>query len=97
MVYERSAETNARIIISLLAVGIAVMFIRFMSKNVSRMNMGSMNPFSKMTKADFRLIDPSIKQGKGVKFSDVAGLKVVSSKLMIFILFYIIALSSSQF
>ena len=39
--------------------------------------MGSMNPFSKMTKADFTLIDPSIKQGKGVKFSDVAGLKVV--------------------
>ena len=83
MVYERSAETNARIIISLLAVGIAVMFIRFMSKNVSRMNMGSMNPFSKMTKADFRLIDPSIKQGKGVKFSDVAGLKVDSSKLLL--------------
>merc|ERR1719516_291490 len=85
VVYERSAETNARIIISLLAVGIAVMFIRFMSKNVSRMNMGSMNPFSKMTKADFTLIDPSIKQGKGVKFSDVAGLKEPKVEVLEFV------------
>jgi len=85
VVYERRAETNARIIISMIALGIAVMFIRFMSKNVSRMSMGSMNPFSKMTKADFTLIDPSIKQGKGVKFADVAGLKEPKVEVLEFV------------
>lgn len=28
-----------------------------------------------MSKAEFTLVDPQIKQGKGTKFSDVAGLK----------------------
>ena len=38
--------------------------------------MTSMNPFLKMSKADFTLVDPQVRTGKGVKFSDVAGLKV---------------------
>ena len=33
------------------------------------------NPFAGLTKADFTLVDPQIRSGKGVKFSDVAGLK----------------------
>ena len=36
---------------------------------------GGANPFSRLTKADFTLIDPQIKKNKGVKFGDVAGLK----------------------
>ena len=39
-----------------------------------------MNPFMKLTKADFTLVDPQIRTGKGVKFSDVAGLKVIEIK-----------------
>ena len=38
--------------------------------------MSSMNPFMKLTKADFTLIDPQLRTGKGVKFNDVAGLRV---------------------
>merc|ERR1719429_949921 len=35
-----------------------------------------MNPFTKMRRAEYTLIDPQLKsKGKGVKFSDVAGLK----------------------
>lgn len=36
---------------------------------------GGLNPFSRMTKASFTLVDPQIRTGKGIKFSDVAGLK----------------------
>merc|ERR1719367_2180475 len=44
-----------------------------------------MNPMTKMQKADFTLIDPSIKQGKGVKFSDVAGLKEPKVEVLEFV------------
>lgn len=39
-----------------------------------------MNPFMKLSKADFTLVDPQIRTGKGVKFADVAGLKVIKIK-----------------
>merc|ERR1719251_660921 len=55
-------------------------------KNV-RMNLGSggLNPFSSMTKGDFTLIDPMIKKGQGVKFSDVAGLKEPKVEVLEFV------------
>merc|ERR1719189_3102232 len=43
------------------------------------------NPFSKMGKADFTLIDPMIRKGKGTKFSDVAGLKEPKVELLEFV------------
>merc|ERR1719431_914016 len=55
-----------------------------MSKNV-RTQIGGANPFSKMGKADFTLIDPMIRKGKGVKFSDVAGLKEAKVEVKEFI------------
>merc|ERR1719330_1045749 len=55
-----------------------------MSKNV-RTQMGGANPFSKMGKADFTLIDPMIRKGKGTKFSDVAGLKEPKVEVMEFV------------
>ena len=60
---------------ALLVLGVLGLFIRVVSKNMSKMDISSMNPMSKMQKADFTLIDPMIKKGQGVKFSDVAGLK----------------------
>ena len=36
---------------------------------------GMANPFGRMSKADFTLVDPQIRRNKGIKFSDVAGLK----------------------
>merc|ERR1719290_586939 len=55
-----------------------------MSKNV-RTQMGGANPFSRMGKADFTLIDPMIRKGKGVKFSDVAGLKQPKIEVLEFV------------
>ena len=56
-------------------------------KNV-RMDVSSMNPMnamSKLKKADFTLIDPQIKKGKGVKFDDVAGLKEPKVEVLEFV------------
>merc|ERR1719154_163111 len=44
-----------------------------------------MNPMSKMQKADFTLIDPAIRKGKGTKFSDVAGLKEPKVEVLEFV------------
>ena len=63
-----------------------VFLFRMVTKNV-RMNIGGggLNPFSSMTKADFTLIDPMIKKGQGVKFSDVAGLKEPKVEVLEFV------------
>merc|ERR1719495_1723998 len=84
--YERRSETVGRTIAMVISLGVMVLLFRMLSKNV-RMTMGSggMNPFSSMTKADFTLIDPMIKKGKGVKFSDVAGLKEPKVEVLEFV------------
>ena len=69
---------------SLLIIGLMILFIRVITKNV-RMDMSSMNPMSKMQKANFTLIDPMIKKGKGTKFSDVAGLKEPKVEVLEFV------------
>ena len=46
---------------------------------------GSANPFTKMTKAEFTLIDPMVRKGKGTKFSDVAGLKEPKIEVLEFV------------
>ena len=73
--YERKSEGLARAIsmIIALAIGGAVLMIL---RNAGSQFTGSMNPFTKMRRADYTLVDPQLKnKGKGVKFSDVAGLR----------------------
>ena len=69
---------------SVLVIGLMILFIRVITKNV-RMDMSSMNPMSKMQKADFTLIDPAIRKGKGTKFCDVAGLKEPKVEVLEFV------------
>jgi len=85
--YERKSETMGRLFGMLLIAGILVLLfrgVRAMSKNV-RTQMGGANPFTKMGKADFTLIDPMIRKGKGTKFSDVAGLKEPKVEVLEFV------------
>ena len=87
--YERQSENFGRGIAMLLGLALVILAFRgfqAMSKNV-RSSMGGAggNPFSSMTKADFTLIDPMIKKGKGTKFSDVAGLKEPKVELLEFV------------
>lgn len=62
-----------------MGIGLTIGFFIFRSLSASfKASGGGMmsNPFSKLTKADFTLVDPGIVTGKkGVKFADVAGLK----------------------
>jgi len=82
--YERRSEAVGRTFASVLVIGLMILFIRVITKNV-RMDMSSMNPMSKMQKADFTLIDPAIRKGKGTKFSDVAGLKEPKVEVLEFV------------
>merc|ERR1719295_871539 len=81
--YERNSENLARMI----SVGFLVFlgFLFFRAMRGTRISMGDMNPFQTMSKADFTLIDPLNKKGKGVKFRDVAGLKEPKIELMEFV------------
>merc|ERR1719480_646294 len=82
--YERRSEAVGRTFASFLVIGLMILFIRVITKNV-RMDMSSMNPMTKMQKADFTLIDPMIRKGKGTKFSDVAGLKEPKVEVLEFV------------
>jgi len=81
--YERKSESFARVVSLLIFLGLAAMVLKG-AGNV-RANMGSMNPLGKLQKADFTLINPQIKTGKGVKFSDVAGLREAKVEVMEFV------------
>jgi spastic paraplegia protein 7 len=85
--YERKSEDMGRLMAWILIGGMALLAIRGLtsaSKNM-RATMKSSNPFTKMTKADFTLIDPMIRKGKGTKFSDVAGLMEPKVELLEFV------------
>jgi len=85
--YERRSESMGRVFGMLLIAGILVMMFKgmgAMTKNV-RSQIGGANPFSRMGKADFTLIDPLIRKGKGTKFSDVAGLKEPKVEVLEFV------------
>lgn len=81
--YERSSELVGRVVGLVLVLGFLALLFRGAS-NV-RASVGSMNPFQTMGKAEFTLIDPRMRQGRGVKFSDVAGLKEPKVELMEFV------------
>jgi len=85
--YERNSETMGQIFGIVLLVGLVLALRKgfgVMSKNV-RTQIGGANPFSKMGKADFTLIDPMIRKGKGTKFADVAGLKEPKVEVLEFV------------
>merc|ERR1719186_653176 len=88
--YERRSENMGQMMGMLVVVGLGLLLLRgigAMGKNVRTQmgKSGSANPFTKMGKADFTLIDPMIRKGKGTKFSDVAGLKEPKVEVLEFV------------
>ena len=88
--YERRSENMGQMMGMLVVVGLGILLLRgigAMGKNVRTQmgKSGSANPFTKMGKADFTLIDPMIRKGKGTKFSDVAGLKEPKVEVLEFV------------
>jgi len=83
--YERRSETTGQVVGLFIVLAIVAVVARLISKSSVKINMGSMNPFQSMGKAEFTLIDPMTKKGKGVKFKDVAGLKEPKIEVMEFV------------
>merc|ERR1712241_477754 len=82
--YNRSSEVYGPLFTFVLFAGVIFVIgnaLRKGFKNVS----GGVNPMSSLQKAKFTLVSPSMKQNKGVKFSDVAGLKEAKVEVKEFI------------
>lgn len=82
VIYERKTEYIASIIRFLLLLAVATIALSFFRKRFS------FKPFeiiSQMKQAKFTLIEPLVGQGKGVHFSDVAGLKEAKIEVMEFV------------
>lgn len=79
VIYDRRGDTAGKLLASIIVVAIV---LSILSRARSVRNPLSMDRFSQLGRAKFTLIDPIAGEGKGVKFSDVAGLKEVKSEVM---------------
>lgn len=81
IVYNTSQETLSNLIFLLFILGVVAFLFKLGSKAPASFN----NAFKSMTKAQFTLVDPQIRTGKGVKFSDVAGLREAKIEVQEFV------------
>ncbi|XP_071448663.1 mitochondrial inner membrane m-AAA protease component paraplegin, partial [Hetaerina americana] len=72
VIYERNSDTAGKLLASLIVVGLILSLI---SRSRTIRPPISMDTFTQMGRAKFTLVDPLSGPGKGVHFSDVAGLK----------------------
>lgn len=79
VIYERGSDTAGKLLASII---IASVLLSILSRARSVKSPLSIDRFSQLSRAKFTLIDPVDGQGRGVKFSDVAGLKEVKTEVM---------------
>ncbi|KAJ8924721.1 hypothetical protein NQ315_000873 [Exocentrus adspersus] len=82
VVYERTTDTAGKLLISLLVVAI---LISMLARSKSIRPPISMDTFTQLGRAKFTLVDPLTGAGKGVHFSDVAGLREAKQEVMEFV------------
>ncbi|KAG5887067.1 hypothetical protein JTB14_002116 [Gonioctena quinquepunctata] len=82
IVFERSTDTAGKLIISLLVVAL---LISILARSKSIRPPISMDTFTQLGRAKFTLIDPLTGPGKGVHFSDVAGLREAKQEVIEFV------------
>ncbi|XP_018565849.1 paraplegin [Anoplophora glabripennis] len=82
VIYERSTDTAGKLLISLLVVAI---LISMLARSKSIRPPISMDTFTQLGRAKFTLVDPLTGPGKGVHFSDVAGLREAKQEVMEFV------------
>nr|KAH0808194.1 hypothetical protein GEV33_014597 [Tenebrio molitor] len=80
--YERGTDTAGKLLISLLIVAI---LISLLARSKSIRPPISMDTFTQLGRAKFTLVDPLTGPGKGVHFSDVAGLREAKLEVMEFV------------
>jgi len=81
VVYERFSDTAGRLITTIIIVSVLAYAL---SAGRGRLPI-SMNPLSSLTRAKFTIVDSLAGEGRGVKFSDVAGLKEAKVEVMEFV------------
>lgn len=82
VVYERNSDTAAKLLVSL---AIAAFLVVLLLRSKSIRPPISMDTFTQLGRAKFTLVDPLTGPGKGVHFSDVAGLKEAKTEVMEFV------------
>ncbi|KAI5735157.1 hypothetical protein M8J77_014958 [Diaphorina citri] len=82
IVYERTNDTAGKLLATLIVLGILFGFLTRGKGFKMQMNMDS---FNQMSRAKFTLVDPLVGGGRGVKFSDVAGLREAKVEVMEFV------------
>uniref|UniRef100_A0A1B6DUN7 AAA+ ATPase domain-containing protein n=1 Tax=Clastoptera arizonana TaxID=38151 RepID=A0A1B6DUN7_9HEMI len=82
VIYERGSDTAGKLLVSLIFAGI---LLSILSRARSMKSPLSMDGISQLTRAKFTLVDPVTGHGKGVHFSDVAGLTEAKQEVMEFV------------
>ncbi|KAF5269542.1 hypothetical protein FQA39_LY08731 [Lamprigera yunnana] len=82
IIYERGGDTVSKLLVSLLLAGI-IMSLIARSRNMRPPI--TMDSLTQLGRAKFTLVDPLMGPGKGVKFSDVAGLTEAKVEVMEFV------------
>lgn len=82
IIYERKTEYIVNLIRFLLVTTIIIAIVAFAKK---RLLINPFEIFSQMKQAKFTLVEPLVGQGKGVHFTDVAGLKEAKIEVMEFV------------
>ncbi|CAH0547696.1 unnamed protein product [Brassicogethes aeneus] len=80
--YERGTDTAGKLLISLLFVAL---LISLLARSKSIRPPISMDTFTQLGRAKFTLVDPLTGPGKGVHFSDVAGLREAKQEVKEFV------------
>ncbi|XP_075229453.1 mitochondrial inner membrane m-AAA protease component paraplegin-like isoform X2 [Lycorma delicatula] len=82
VIYDRGGDAAGKVFASLIIAGILLTFV---SKARTIKPRISMDSFNQLGRAKFTLVDPLTGQGKGVRFSDVAGLTEAKQEVMEFV------------
>ncbi|XP_075229838.1 mitochondrial inner membrane m-AAA protease component paraplegin-like isoform X2 [Lycorma delicatula] len=82
VIYDRGSDAAGKVFVSLIIAGI---LLAFLSKARTVKPPISIDSFTQLGRAKFTLVDPLAGQGKGVHFSDVAGLTEAKQEVMEFV------------